>query len=45
MKANKWAKETIKRYGLKLVLKEPWICLFLTQSQLKEETKNRKGVK
>lgn len=31
---DKWVKETIKRYGMKLVLEEPWICLFLTKSQL-----------
>jgi hypothetical protein len=37
-KTDKWVKETIKRYGIDTVLKYPWECLFLTQSN--QEVKN-----
>lgn len=35
-KIDIWTEETFRRYGDR-VLKDPWICLLLTQSDMKDE--------
>lgn len=37
MTTKQWVMETINRYGLPMVLKEPLVCLFLTQQEIEKK--------